>query len=64
MLTGNAAALYGFDLQKLAPLAQRFGPMVAEIHTPQTLTRMSGWDLEFDRVGPSRGDGGARGDGG
>jgi predicted TIM-barrel fold metal-dependent hydrolase len=34
MLGGNAAALYGFDLDALAPLAAQHGPSVAEIHTP------------------------------
>jgi len=34
MLGGNAAALYGFDLDALAPLAAEHGPPVAEIHTP------------------------------
>jgi hypothetical protein len=34
MLGENAAALYGFDLEKLAPLAARFGPTPAEVATP------------------------------
>jgi len=34
MLGGNAAALYGFDLDALAPLAAQHGPSVAEIHAP------------------------------
>jgi predicted TIM-barrel fold metal-dependent hydrolase len=34
MLAENAAALYGFDLPALAPLAERFGPTVEEIATP------------------------------
>jgi predicted TIM-barrel fold metal-dependent hydrolase len=34
LLSENAAALYGFDLEKLAPLAAKFGPTVAEIATP------------------------------
>jgi predicted TIM-barrel fold metal-dependent hydrolase len=33
MLGGNAAMLYGFDLDKLAPLAAAHGPTVAEVHT-------------------------------
>ena len=33
-LAGNAASLYGFDLAALDPLAQRYGPGVAEIATP------------------------------
>jgi predicted TIM-barrel fold metal-dependent hydrolase len=32
MLAGNAAALYGFDLDALAPLAAEHGPRVDEIH--------------------------------
>ncbi|MDQ2649332.1 MAG: amidohydrolase [Actinomycetota bacterium] len=35
MLGGNAADLYGFDLAKLQPLAERFGPSVAEVHAPR-----------------------------
>jgi hypothetical protein len=35
MLGGNAADLYGFDLAKLQPLADRFGPSVEEIHRPR-----------------------------
>ena len=31
---GNAAALYGFDLEALRPAADRFGPTVAEIAEP------------------------------
>jgi len=34
MLGGNAAELYGFDLEALRPLAQRIGPRVAEIADP------------------------------
>ena len=30
MLGGNAAALYGFDLDVLAPFAAQFGPLVAD----------------------------------
>ena len=36
MLAGNAAELYGFDLDALAPLAQKFGPTVGEIAQPLT----------------------------
>jgi predicted TIM-barrel fold metal-dependent hydrolase len=35
MLGGNAAKLYGFDLDKLAPLARRHGPTVEEVHRPR-----------------------------
>ena len=30
----NAAALYGFDVEKLVPLAAKFGPTKAEIAQP------------------------------
>ncbi len=33
-LAGNAAKLYGFDLEFLAPLAAQFGPTHAEIAAP------------------------------
>jgi hypothetical protein len=36
MLGLNAAAVYGFDLPALAPLAERIGPTVAEVATPLT----------------------------
>ena len=34
VLAGNAAALYGFDLEALAPLAAEFGPTVEEVAVP------------------------------
>jgi predicted TIM-barrel fold metal-dependent hydrolase len=34
MLAGNAASVYDFDLAKLAPAAERFGPSVADIAVP------------------------------
>jgi predicted TIM-barrel fold metal-dependent hydrolase len=34
LLAGNAAKLYGFDLDALAPLAQKYGPTVEEIAIP------------------------------
>ena len=34
MLAGNAADLYGFDLDKLRPLADKYGPKVADIARP------------------------------
>jgi hypothetical protein len=34
MLGGNAAALYGFDLDALAPLAAEFGPRVRDTDHP------------------------------
>ena len=48
MLTDNAASLYGFDVEALAPLGAQFGPTVDEIRTPidavpdKTLERLSG----------------------
>ena len=36
LLAGNAAALYDFDLDALAPLAAKVGPTVAEIDEPLT----------------------------
>ncbi|MCB0978243.1 MAG: amidohydrolase [Acidimicrobiales bacterium] len=51
MLGENAAALYGFDMAALAPLASRIGPTVAEVATPidvvpdKHLERLSG-DLD------------------
>jgi hypothetical protein len=34
ILAGSAADLYGFDLDVLAPLAEKFGPTVDEIARP------------------------------
>jgi predicted TIM-barrel fold metal-dependent hydrolase len=34
MLGGNAARIYGFDLDALAPLAQRIGPRIADVDVP------------------------------
>jgi hypothetical protein len=34
MLGTNAAGVYGFDLEALAPLVARIGPTVAEVATP------------------------------
>ncbi len=34
MLAGTAAELYGFDLDKLRPLADKYGPTVAELSQP------------------------------
>ena len=31
MLGGNAARIYGFDLDALAPLAAEFGPSVSDV---------------------------------
>jgi predicted TIM-barrel fold metal-dependent hydrolase len=48
LLAGNAADLYGFDLDALAPLAAEIGPTVGEVATPidevpsKQLERLSG----------------------
>jgi Amidohydrolase len=34
ILAGNAAALYDFDLDALAPFAEQYGPTVGEISQP------------------------------
>jgi predicted TIM-barrel fold metal-dependent hydrolase len=34
ILSENAAALYGFDLHKLAPLAAQYGPTIDELSQP------------------------------
>lgn len=36
MLAGTAAEVYGFDLEKLRPLANKVGPTVAEVQQPLT----------------------------
>jgi predicted TIM-barrel fold metal-dependent hydrolase len=36
ILAGNAAAVYGFDLKALVPIAKRIGPEVADVHRPLT----------------------------
>jgi len=35
-LGGNAAKLYGFDMEALRPAAEKFGPTVAEVAEPLT----------------------------
>ena len=40
VLAGNAARLYGFDLDALAPLAAQYGPTVEEIATPLADTEL------------------------
>jgi predicted TIM-barrel fold metal-dependent hydrolase len=34
MFAGNIAGVYGFDLDALAPVAKRVGPLVSDVHTP------------------------------
>jgi predicted TIM-barrel fold metal-dependent hydrolase len=36
MLGGNAARVYGFDLEALRPLAQQIGPRIADVDVPLT----------------------------
>jgi hypothetical protein len=36
LLAGNAAAVYGFDLERLQPVADRVGPSVEELSAPLT----------------------------
>jgi predicted TIM-barrel fold metal-dependent hydrolase len=36
LLAGNAAAVYGFDLERLQPVADRVGPSVGELSAPLT----------------------------
>lgn len=55
MLSENAAHLYGFDLDALAPLAAKVGPTVAEIATPidgipdKEISRVSG-DMDLAAI--------------
>jgi predicted TIM-barrel fold metal-dependent hydrolase len=39
MLGGNAAAVYRFDLDKLAGLAERIGPTLEEVHAGAEVAR-------------------------
>jgi hypothetical protein len=34
MIGGNAARVYGFDLEVLKPIARRIGPRVADVDVP------------------------------
>ena len=40
VLAENPAKLYGFDLDKLAPLAEKYGPTVEEVAKPLTMAEM------------------------
>lgn len=42
MLAGNIAALYGFDLDALVPIAKEIGPLVSDVHTPLTVDAFGG----------------------
>jgi predicted TIM-barrel fold metal-dependent hydrolase len=48
----NAAKLYGFDLEKLAPMAAKFGPTKAEIAEPLALSDTPRAALKCPAFGP------------
>lgn len=48
MVGGNAAALYRFDLDALAPLAARIGPTVAEVAEPLEAVPVGARSAAFD----------------
>ncbi|MDG2027188.1 MAG: amidohydrolase family protein [Acidimicrobiales bacterium] len=56
MLAGNAANLYDFDLDALAPLAEQYGPSHEELHTPpdgedpRTLRSMMSDDMSAEAL--------------
>ncbi len=50
MLGGNAAEMYGFDVDALAPLADRVGPTPAELG--QTGDGLAKWDALAARGPP------------
>jgi predicted TIM-barrel fold metal-dependent hydrolase len=47
MLGGNAAAVYGFDLDALAPIAARVGPTVDEVATPLVEVPADAYSVAF-----------------
>lgn len=49
MLSGNAAALYGFDLERLAPIAAAVGPPVDEVAAGLDLVPEGAQSLAFRR---------------
>lgn len=49
VLGGNTAAVYRFDLDALAPLAERFGPTHEEIAVPLTTLPTDAWSPAFTR---------------
>lgn len=49
MLSGNAAALYGFDLERLAPIAAAVGPPVDEVAAGLDLVPQGAQSLAFRR---------------
>jgi predicted TIM-barrel fold metal-dependent hydrolase len=50
VLGGNAAAVYGFDLDALAPLAEQFGPTPEEIDVPLSTIPTDAWSPAFTRA--------------
>jgi predicted TIM-barrel fold metal-dependent hydrolase len=52
MLAGNAAAMYGFDVDALRPVADRIGPTVAELAGPMDESEIPEgmWSEAFDPV--------------
>ena len=47
MLAGNAARVYGFDLDCLAPLAAQYGPLVSEVFHGLDVTPTGATSLAF-----------------
>ncbi len=47
MLAGNAARVYGFDLDRLAPLAAQYGPVVSEVFHGLDVTPTGATSLAF-----------------
>jgi hypothetical protein len=47
----NAARVYGFDLDLLAPVAARVGPGVAEVNTPLEHVPADSHSIAFAREG-------------
>jgi predicted TIM-barrel fold metal-dependent hydrolase len=53
MLGGNAAEVYGFDLQQLAPLAERFGPSRNEVMAGLDVVPEGAASMAFREHAPS-----------
>jgi predicted TIM-barrel fold metal-dependent hydrolase len=52
MLGGNAAGVYGFDLDALAPIAARVGPTVAEVAVPLDKIPADAYSVAFTGESP------------
>jgi predicted TIM-barrel fold metal-dependent hydrolase len=50
LLSGNAASVYGFDLERLAPLAARVGPTYGEVSRPYSGTPRGNRSPAFTRA--------------